>query len=86
MRKDTLLMRFIDDFICITPERSVAEAFLARMRRGFPEFNAYINDDKTVVSFEHHDFETFSWCGLDLDPTTLAIRVPPEKSGKKHGS
>lgn len=51
-----LLVRFVDDFLFISPNRSLTEFFLTRMAKGFPEFGAQIHKDKTVTNFKPGKF------------------------------
>lgn len=45
------LVRFVDDFLFISPDRGFAEYFLSRMAQGFPQFGAMIHKDKTLTNF-----------------------------------
>lgn len=45
---DSIILRSVDDFLYVTPSSSQANAFLTRMRKGFPDFNCHINERKTV--------------------------------------
>lgn len=51
-----LLVRFVDDFLFISPSRSIAERFLTRMAQGFPEYGAQIHKEKTVTNFKPRKF------------------------------
>jgi hypothetical protein len=46
-----LLVRFVDDFLFISPDRGFAEYYLTRMQQGFPEYGAAIHQDKTLANF-----------------------------------
>lgn len=46
-----LLVRFVDDFLFVSPDRGFAEYFLTRMQQGFPEYGAAIHRDKTLANF-----------------------------------
>lgn len=46
------LLRYIDDFLLITPSLSIAERFVSRMNEGFPAYGAYVSPGKTLLSFE----------------------------------
>ena len=48
---DTLLMRLVDDFLLITPDRSVAMNFLRTMHRGVEDYGCRINTTKTKTNF-----------------------------------
>lgn len=51
-----LLVRFVDDFLFISPSRSLAERWLTRMAQGFPEYGAQIHKEKTVTNFKPRKF------------------------------
>lgn len=51
-----LLVRFVDDFLFISPNRSLSELFLTRMSGGFPEFGAHIHEEKTLTNFKPRKF------------------------------
>lgn len=46
------LLRYIDDFLLITPSLSTAERFVSRMNEGFPAYGAFVSPSKTLLSFE----------------------------------
>ncbi|XP_052015823.1 telomerase reverse transcriptase isoform X2 [Apodemus sylvaticus] len=86
VQRDGLLLRFVDDFLLVTPHLDQAKAFLSTLVRGIPEYGCMINLQKTVVNFP---VETgalggaaplqlpahclFPWCGLLLDTQTLEV-------------
>ncbi|KAL7010080.1 Telomerase reverse transcriptase [Cystobasidiomycetes sp. EMM_F5] len=47
-----LLLRVVDDFMLVTPDRQTASRFLDVMYRGYPEFNCFVAPEKTVVNFD----------------------------------
>lgn len=51
-----LLVRFVDDFLFVSPNRSLAELFLTRMAEGFPDVGAFIHKDKTLTNFKPRKF------------------------------
>lgn len=74
----------VDDFLFVTPILEHAVSFVTLMQRGIPEYNCRINAAKTLVNFaiEEHSVgpvpqlapgALFPWCGLLIDPSTLAI-------------
>lgn len=81
--KDDLLMRQMDDFLFVTPQRDSATAFLEVMTNGIAAYNCYINCEKTMINFEYFDVSVnrlaegalFPWCGLLIDTITLDIRA-----------
>ncbi|GAB1298361.1 Telomerase reverse transcriptase [Apodemus speciosus] len=86
VQRDGLLLRFVDDFLLVTPHLDQAKAFLSTLVHGIPEYGCRINLQKTVVNFP---VETgalggaaplqlpphclFPWCGLLLDTQTLEV-------------
>ena len=82
---DSLLLRWVDDFLLITPQKSLAVQFLDLMHAGIPEYGCFINRDKTLTNFEVATADgqqvksiglrnRFPWCGYLLDPVTLEVR------------
>lgn len=63
-------MRYIDDFLIISPCRERLERFVEYLQTGFPEFGIKINSEKTRFSFDN---ELFTWCGLRINPQSLDI-------------
>lgn len=80
---DDLLMRQMDDFIFVTPQKDSATAFLEVMTNGIAAYNCYINCEKTMINFDYFDVSVnrlaegalFPWCGLLIDPISLDIRA-----------
>lgn len=66
---DDLVMRYIDDFLIISPCRERLERFVEYLQNGFPDFGITINKEKTRFSAGM----PFTWCGLRIDPKTLDI-------------
>jgi len=52
-----LLVRMVDDYLLITPERNVVSSFLDKMVEGIPKFGVHINKAKSRVN---HDTELFN--------------------------
>ncbi|XP_032223148.2 telomerase reverse transcriptase [Nematostella vectensis] len=87
LRDDSsLMMRWVDDFILITPHRETAESFLAAMHAGIPEFGCKVNKLKTLTNYVssldggkpvNHIEEggLFPWCGILIDPATLNVQM-----------
>ena len=82
---DSLLLRWVDDFLLITPTKSLATKFLNVMHAGIPEYGCFINHDKTLTNFDVVTSDgqevkrigakdRFPWCGYLLDPVTLEVR------------
>ncbi|OZJ05810.1 hypothetical protein BZG36_00879 [Bifiguratus adelaidae] len=82
-RPDSVLLRYIDDFLFISKDKTVVESFVRAMYKGFPEYNCTINPKKTLVNFDMTigdqaipcTKETdFPWCGLLINASTLGVR------------
>lgn len=67
---DDLVMRYVDDFLIISPCRERLERFAAFLQQGFPEFGLKINQKKTRFSMTD---DLFTWCGLRINPQNLDI-------------
>ncbi|XP_026981240.1 telomerase reverse transcriptase isoform X3 [Sagmatias obliquidens] len=87
IQRDGVLLRFVDDFLLVTPHLPRAKAFLRALVRGVPEYGCLANLQKTVVNFPVEDGGLggaaplqlpahclFPWCGLLLDTRTLEVR------------
>ena len=81
---DSLLLRWVDDFLFITPQKSLADQFLNVMHAGIPEYGCFINHDKTLTNYDVvaadgrevervGASERFPWCGFLLDTVTLEV-------------
>ncbi|PFX33058.1 Telomerase reverse transcriptase [Stylophora pistillata] len=81
---DSLLLRWVDDFLFVTPHRRLADKFLNTMRAGIPEYGCVINHDKTLTNYtavtaDGHKVtrigvsDRFPWCGFLLDTVTLEV-------------
>jgi telomerase reverse transcriptase len=82
-------MRFIDDFIFISFSKEQALNFFNRMRRGFVNYNCYMNDSKYGFNFEvansehcsnriykgDDGFSFIPWSGLLINCETLEIQA-----------
>ncbi|XP_055453965.1 telomerase reverse transcriptase isoform X3 [Psammomys obesus] len=86
VQQDGLLLRFVDDFLLVTPHLVQAKAFLRALVRGIPEYGCMINLQKTMVNFPVETGDLggaappqlpahclFPWCGLLLDTQTLEV-------------
>ncbi|KAL1783552.1 telomerase reverse transcriptase [Sigmodon hispidus] len=86
VQQDGLLIRFIDDFLLVTPHLDQAKAFLRTLVCGIPEYGCMINLKKTMVNFPVETGSLdgaapqqlpahclFPWCGLLLDTQTLEV-------------
>ncbi|EDL37055.1 telomerase reverse transcriptase isoform 1 [Mus musculus] len=86
VQRDGLLLRFVDDFLLVTPHLDQAKTFLSTLVHGVPEYGCMINLQKTVVNFPVEPGTLggaapyqlpahclFPWCGLLLDTQTLEV-------------
>lgn len=83
-----LLMRLIDDFLLITPDRRQATDFIKLLHRGIPEYGVTVKLEKSLANFEvsieghripQHSGNEFPYCGLLVNPQTLEIKKEEEK-------
>jgi len=85
-----ILLRFLDDFLLISTSKKQAASFFSRLRRGFRDYNCYMNDDKFCLNFdiEHtsgipsnrvyvgEDGISFlRWSGLHINCSTLEVQA-----------
>ncbi|CAN1344024.1 Telomerase reverse transcriptase [Linum perenne] len=85
-----VLLRLIDDFLLITTSKNQAASFVSKLKRGFDEYNCYMNQDKYCLNFDtgresqlqtkricvSHDGTSFlPWSGLLLNSSTLDIQA-----------
>ncbi|CAN1344026.1 Telomerase reverse transcriptase [Linum perenne] len=47
-----VLLRLIDDFLLITTSKNQAASFVSKLKRGFDEYNCYMNQDKYCLNFD----------------------------------
>lgn len=84
--ESSLLMRWVDDFLFLTPDRTLADTFLRIMHTGIPEYGCQINSRKTLVNYETTTSdglpvrcigrdEVFPWCGFLIHPKSLEIKL-----------
>lgn len=81
---DSLLLRWVDDFLFISPRKSLADKFMNVMHAGIPEYGCFINHDKTLTNYDVvaadgrevkrvGASEKFPWCGFLMDTVTLEV-------------
>lgn len=88
---ENLLMRLIDDFLLITPNREHAQRFIEVMHRGVPEYGVSVNPAKTLTNFPVSiagktatrivKGERFPYCGNFIDTRTLEISKDRARKG-----
>ncbi|RHY31496.1 hypothetical protein DYB32_003450 [Aphanomyces invadans] len=67
-----LLLRYTDDFLLLTSNRQNAIKFEAIMHRGTKKYGCHVNPRKTQTNL-HDASQVLHWCGLTIDPATLAV-------------
>ena len=80
---NTLLLRLIDDFLVISPDRSVAERFMQVMHAGVPEFGVQVKVEKSRANFDVTvsgqqimplpRTVDFPYCGYSINTATLDV-------------
>ncbi|KAF3332749.1 telomerase reverse transcriptase catalytic subunit [Carex littledalei] len=86
--QQSLLMRYLDDFIFVSTSKQQALGFLERLRRGFREYNCYMNCKKFGLNFEvemgnftnkryvgEDGIPFLPWSGLLVNCITLEIQA-----------
>lgn len=87
----TLLLRWVDDFLLMTTDPDVATTFLHNLTAGFPEYGASVSVAKTCINFDawapdgarmpRNELVTpdgrrhVKWCGLLIDSVTLEVQA-----------
>jgi len=87
----TLLLRWVDDFLLMTTDPDVATTFLHNLTGGFPEYGASVSVAKTCINFDawapdgkrmpRNELVTpdgrrhVKWCGLLIDSVTLEVQA-----------
>ncbi|XWW92627.1 hypothetical protein V2A60_000552 [Cordyceps javanica] len=84
----SMLLRLIDDFLLITPDKSKAQRFAEVLHRGVPEYGVQVNPKKSLANFALSVVTTdgarvqiatvdsgaeFPYCGLRISCRTLEI-------------
>ncbi|KAI9655689.1 MAG: hypothetical protein M1831_004841 [Alyxoria varia] len=80
---DSLLLRLIDDFLLITPDRQVAKRFIEVMHTGDESYGVSVKQEKSLVNFDmkvnshgvamSQKSSAFPFCGMSLDQQSLEI-------------
>lgn len=96
--KEELLVRWVDDFLFMTPDKDKFTAFISRMHQGFPDYGCEVNSAKTVVNCgvtlngkilervvrsQTGNCE-FPWCGMLINDRTLEVRAD-HRQAKEEG-
>ena len=90
-----ILLRFIDDFIFISTSKKQAARFFSRLRRGFREYNCYMNEGKFGLNFDvdrisglesnrvytgEDGIPFLGWSGLFINCCTLEVQADYTRS------
>lgn len=90
-----MLLRFIDDFIFISTSKKQAASFFSRLRRGFREYNCYMNEAKFGLNFDADQVSGLAsnrvyvgpdgipflgWSGLFINCRTLEVQADYTRS------
>ena len=80
---NSIMLRFLDDFLFITTKKEKAARFLRLMFKGHEEYGCFVNQDKSLCNFEATigqnkvpsipSLELFPWCGVLINPVSLDI-------------
>lgn len=84
------LLRFTDDFLFVSPSYQRAYDMCKALHIGFPLHGCRIAPEKSLVNFDAclpqghvvrrlAPYTPFPWCGICIDPTTLAIQPDTQR-------
>ncbi|KAJ3365311.1 hypothetical protein GGF32_009816 [Allomyces javanicus] len=81
---ESLLLRFVDDFLLLTSNETVARRFYTTMREGIAEYGCRVGADKSVTNLRDVKdagvvTEEMVWCGLLINTNTKEIWNSYEK-------
>lgn len=90
------LLRFTDDFLYVSPSYQRAYDVCQALHRGFPLHGCRIAPEKSLVNFDAclptghvvrrlAAHTPFPWCGICIDPTTLAIQPDTQRYPRHMG-
>jgi len=68
-KRESLLMRYTDDFIFISPDKELARQFFVSVHQGSSDFNCSIAAEKTEFNFRMYD------ASMEDDLATVALAV-----------
>lgn len=94
-KRNSLLMRLVDDFLFITTDKTHAERFLRKMHAGHPEYGCLVAADKTLINFDFtlnsgasvrriDSKASFPWCGLLFNQKTLDVQYDYGRRSASH--
>jgi telomerase reverse transcriptase len=99
---NSILLRFVDDFLFISTRKDVAASFLAKFINGkasffeysgFPKYRCFINPEKTLINFQDDLLNSqpissreFPWCGLLINTHDLSVMSDYSSIQKQGGT
>lgn len=69
-QSDSHVYRFVDDYVFVSPDQTVARKFLATMSAGFPEYGLQLNQSKTETNLTGAGNGMFKFLGFQLNAIT----------------
>lgn len=89
---ESLLARYVDDFLLVTTSKSTANRFLNTLLPGLPDYGASTHPDKALCNFSNpHNIPInpspyFPYIGLDISTEDLSINVTHKSNLRKPAS
>ncbi|KAI3640732.1 hypothetical protein MIR68_001610 [Amoeboaphelidium protococcarum] len=79
-RSDSLLIKFIDDFLYLTFDKAQAQGYLSRIQIGFPDYGVHMNPKKTATNcldMDEHSapLQEVSFCGHLIQVGDLSVSI-----------
>ncbi|KAI5476957.1 telomerase reverse transcriptase [Pseudohyphozyma bogoriensis] len=81
----SLLLRYIDDFMFITADKSLALRFLEVMSKGIPEYGCFVSPEKGLTNFDASidgvnmmpklSGKDFPFCGMLVNTVSLEVKA-----------
>jgi telomerase reverse transcriptase len=78
----SMLVRMIDDFLCVSTDENIVQKFIRTMHGGMPEYGVEVKAEKTVVNFglvqggitlQRCQGTMFPYCGVFVDTNSLNV-------------
>jgi telomerase reverse transcriptase len=88
----SMLVRMVDDFLCISTDEKVVEKFIKTMHRGMPEYGVVVKGEKTVANFDFVQDGTklqrchgslFPYCGVYVETNSLNVVKDTSKMDRR---
>ncbi|EPZ34506.1 Telomerase ribonucleoprotein complex - RNA-binding domain-containing protein [Rozella allomycis CSF55] len=64
--KNCLVMRYVDDFICVSLDKDIVDKFVQRLEKGFPGYNCFIQEMKTYVNYKSSELKCSVFLGVEV--------------------